>query len=154
MSADNNKVRKNYQACRINVLKFPTITCLAKLYLGNNCILNFHLGRYIVGYTVSFTATSELSRKTWFPNISRRYTSPNQNFEYRYPYSMHFCSFVSNFKLHSAAGHPTKCDIINDVKLFPNSISQDSQQYIAGYTITNFLCYPIRCRVTKASELE
>ena len=27
-------------------------------------------------------------------------------------------------------------------------------QYIAGYTVTNFLCYPIRRRVTKASALE
>ena len=35
--------------------------------LGDNCIQNFHLGRYIVGYTVgnfSFTATRERSRKT------------------------------------------------------------------------------------------
>ena len=30
------------------------------------------------------------------------------------PILMHFCSFVSN-----AARHPTKCDVINDVKLFP-----------------------------------
>ena len=25
---------------------------MLKLYLGDNCIQNFHLGRYIVGYTV------------------------------------------------------------------------------------------------------
>ena len=30
--------------------------------------------------------------------------------------------------------------------------STNIRQYIAGYTI--FLCYPIRCRVTKASALE
>ena len=28
------------------------------------------------------------------------------------------------------------------------------QQYIAGYTVANFLPYPIRCRVTKAGALE
>ena len=25
---------------------------LSYIYLGDNCILNFHLGRYIIGYTV------------------------------------------------------------------------------------------------------
>ena len=28
------------------------------------------------------------------------------------------------------------------------------QQYIVGYTVANFLRYPIRCRITKASALE
>ena len=28
------------------------------------------------------------------------------------------------------------------------------RQYIAEYTVANFLCYPIRCRVTYASALE
>ena len=39
------------------------------------------------------------------------------------PILMHFCSFVSNWSVTScikdkAARHPTKCDQINDVKLF------------------------------------
>ena len=33
------------------------------------------------------------------------------------PILMHFCCFVC--KPHNAARHPTKCDVINDVKLFP-----------------------------------
>ena len=40
------------------------------------------------------------------------------------PILIHFCIFVSN--LSKAARHPKKCDIINDVKLFP------------GYTVANF----------------
>ena len=34
------------------------------------------------------------------------------------PILMHFRSFVSNWSI-TAAPHPTKCDIINDIKLFP-----------------------------------
>ena len=34
------------------------------------------------------------------------------------PILMHFCSFVSNLSVASAC-HPTICDVINDVKLFP-----------------------------------
>ena len=33
---------------------------------------------------------------------------------------MHFCSFV--YKPHKAARHPTKCDVINYIKLFPSRI--------------------------------
>ena len=37
------------------------------------------------------------------------------------PILMHFCSFVPNWsvKPHKAAGQPARCDVINDVKLFP-----------------------------------
>ena len=52
------------------------------------------------------------------------------------PILMRFCKFVSNesvasrIKPHKGVHHPTKCDVINDVELFP--------QYIAGYTVANF----------------
>ena len=39
------------------------------------------------------------------------------------PILMHFCLKLEHFKLHKAAHHPMKCDIIYDIKLFP--ISQD-----------------------------
>ena len=55
--------------------------------LGDNCIQIFHLGRYIVIYTVgnfSFTAKLVRMRKTWFPNV---YPMINENFEYGYPHS-------------------------------------------------------------------
>ena len=52
----------------------------------------------------------------------RRYTSPNENFEYGYPHSNALLQFRLKFercKPHNTASHPTKYDIINDVKLFP-----------------------------------
>ena len=54
------------------------------------------------------------------------------------PILMHFCSVVSNW---SVSSRITKCDIINYVKLFT-------------YTVANLRCFPIKCRVTKASALE
>ena len=47
---------------------------------------------------------------------------PNKNFEYGYPHSNALLQFELNLercKPHKAARHPMKCDIINDVKLFP-----------------------------------
>ena len=81
--------------------------------LGDNCIQNFHLGRYIVGYTVG---------NRIFRTYIRRYTSPNEYVEYGYPHSnalMQFELKVKRCKPHKAARHPTKRDVINDVKLFP-----------------------------------
>ena len=46
------------------LLIFSTKT-IKSINLGDNCIQNFHLGRYIVGYMVrSFTAVCEQSHKT------------------------------------------------------------------------------------------
>ena len=68
---------------------FSTITCLALCviqYLGDNCIQNFHLGRYIVGYTVgNLVLRRRVSGAV--KRDFRRYTSPNENFEYGYPHS-------------------------------------------------------------------
>ena len=77
------------------------------MHLGDNCIQNFHFGRYILGYTIGNLV------------LRRR-----KNFEYGYPHSN--ALLQSHLKLerckpHKAKGvrHPTKCDIINDVKPFP-----------------------------------
>ena len=46
----------------------------------------------------------------------------NENFEYGYPHSNALLQFPlkwEHFKLHKATCHPTKCDVINDIKLFP-----------------------------------
>ena len=59
-------------------------------YLGDNCIQNFYLGQYIVGYMVgNFVLPRHVSRavKGNFRPYNRRYTSPNENFEYGYPNS-------------------------------------------------------------------
>ena len=56
--------------------------------LGDNCIQNFHLGRYIVGYTVgNLVLRRRGAVKRDFRTYIRRYTSPNENFEYGYPHS-------------------------------------------------------------------
>ena len=54
-----------------------------------------------------------------------QYTSPNEHFEYGYPHSN--ALLQSRLKLecckpNKATRHPTKCDVINDVKLFPTDI--------------------------------
>ena len=106
------------------------------VHLGDNHIQNFHLGRYIVGYTVGNLVLRRRASgavKRDFRTYLRRYVSPNENFEYGYPHSNALLQSelkLKRCKPHKAARHPTKCDVINDVKPFP--------QYIAGYTVANF----------------
>ena len=65
-------------------------------YSGDNCIQNFHLGRYIIGYTVR---NLDLLRRTSGAVkhdcrlYIRRYISPNENFEYGYLHSNAFMQF-------------------------------------------------------------
>ena len=70
----------------------PTLTA----ELGDNRIQNFHLGRYIVGYTVGNLVLrrriSGAVKRDFRPYI-RRYTSPNENFEYGYPHSNALLTF-------------------------------------------------------------
>ena len=94
-------------------------------HLGDNCIQNIHLGRYIVGYTVGNLVLRRRASgavKRDFRTFIRRYTSPNENFEYSYPHFnalLHFRIKMERCRPHKAAHHPTKCDVINDVKIFP-----------------------------------
>ena len=62
--------------------------CVA-LNLGDNCVQNFHLGRYIVRYGRKFSFTVKRDFRTYI----RRYTSPNENFEYGYPHSNALSTF-------------------------------------------------------------
>ena len=58
--------------------------------LGDNCIQFFHLGWYIVGYTVgNFVLRRRVSGavKHDFRPYIRRYTTPNEKYEYCYPHS-------------------------------------------------------------------
>ena len=51
-------------------------------HLGDNCIENFHLGKYIVGYTVGNLVLRRRASgavKRDFRTYIRRYTSPNEN---------------------------------------------------------------------------
>ena len=64
--------------------------------LGDNCIQTFHYGRYIVGYTVrNLVLRRRVSGavKCDFRTYIRRYTSPNENFEYGYPHSNALLTF-------------------------------------------------------------
>ena len=64
--------------------------------LGDNCIQNFHLGRYIVGYTVGNLVLRRRVRgavKNDFRMYIQQYTSPNENFEYGYPHSNALLTF-------------------------------------------------------------
>ena len=57
-----------------------------------------------------------------FQTYIRRYTSPNENYEYGYPHFNALLQFelkMERCKSHKAARDPTKCDVINDIKLFP-----------------------------------
>ena len=120
------------------VIKVATIASLRYYYLltilnqiswnrnlRDNCIQNFHLGRYIVRYTVRnlvllWRACGAVKRE--FLMYIRRYTSPNENFEYGYPHSNALLQFrlkLERCKPHKAACCPTKCDVINDIKLLP-----------------------------------
>ena len=115
-----------------NALSFPIFKCniLSNLQKGMRhnygiTIQNFHLGRYIIGYMVGNLVLRQRACgavKHDFETYIRRYTSPNENFEYGYHHSNAFLQFhlkLECCKRHNAARHPTKCDIINDVKLFP-----------------------------------
>ena len=100
-------------------------TYCACYYLGDNCIQNVHLGKYIVRYTVGnivLWRRASGSVKRDFRMYIQRYTCPNENFEYGYPHSNAFHQFplkLKHCKQHKATHHPTKGNIINDVKLFP-----------------------------------
>ena len=66
------------------------------IHLGDNCIQNFHLWRYIVGYTVGNLVlrrreSGVVTRD--FRTYIRRYTSPNENVEYGYPCSNTLLTF-------------------------------------------------------------
>ena len=65
-------------------------------HLGDNCIQNFYLGRYIVGYTVGNLVLRRCVNgavKRDFRTYIRRYTSRNENFEYGYPHSNALLTF-------------------------------------------------------------
>ena len=93
-------------------------------HLGDNCIQNLHLRRYSVGYTVGNLVLRRPASEAIicdFRTYIRRYTSPSENFKYGYPHSdalLQFCLKFESCKSHKAARHPTKCDVINEVKLF------------------------------------
>ena len=123
-------------------------------YLGDNCIQNFYLGRYIVGCMVRNLVLRRRASgaiKHDFRPYIRRYTSPNVNFEYGYPHSNAFLQFCLKFehcKSQKAAHHPMIFYVINEVKLFPTVYPRI---YCRKFlTLSNqMLCYKLKCiRIT------
>ena len=88
--------------------------CLS--HLGDNHIQNFHLGRYIVGYTggnLVLQGRESGDIKGDFRPYIQRYTSPNENFEYVYPNSNAFLQFLSQIGVLQATKSRT---ISNDMR--------------------------------------
>ena len=80
--------------CALLIFRERNLDILNKL--GDNCIQNFHLGRYIVGYTVGNLVLRRRGSgavKRDFRTYIRRYTSPNVKFEYGYPHSNALLTF-------------------------------------------------------------
>ena len=72
----------------LNTMLLEPLDNLQYEELGDNCIQNFHLGRYIVEYTVRNSVLRRrisVAVKRDFRTYIRRYTSQNENFEYGYP---------------------------------------------------------------------
>ena len=73
----------------------------------------------MVGNLVLRRRASGAVNRDFRPYI-RRYTSPNENFEYGYPHSNALLQFqlkLERWKPQKVPRRPTKCDVINDVKL-------------------------------------
>ena len=122
---------------------------MKELHLGDNCIQNFHLGTYIVGYMVgNLVLRRHVSGavKRDFRTYIRRYTSPNENFEYSYPHSNAQVTFL----LKNDCENVGCCDNVQRLFRSPAAYIHVSanekrsyvttsslQQYFAGYTVAN-----------------
>ena len=78
--------------------------------------------RQIYSRKSRFTGRASGAVKRDFQTHIQRYTSPNVFFEYVYSHFNALLQFepkLERCKPHKGAHHPTKCDVNNDVKLFP-----------------------------------
>ena len=101
------------------------------------CIQNFYLGRNIVRYTVRNLvlrrrATGAVKRD--FRTYIRRYTSPNENFEYGYPYSNAHLQFPLKLKRYK----PHKSATLLIVKIYRGKKQGISLYLFKNSTFLNF----------------
>ena len=78
-------------------------------------------------------AMCKQSHKIKFPTVYPTIYLPKCKFEYGYPHSYALLQFeltLERCKPHKATRHLTKCDVINDVKLF--------RTVYTGFTVANF----------------
>ena len=87
--------------------------CFSIFKLGDNCIQNFHLGRYIVGYMVGNLVLRR--RASGAVRVYPTIYLPKWNFEYGYPHSNALLQFelkLERCKPYKAARHSTIGDVI------------------------------------------
>ena len=122
-------------------LPVPGVHCFANK-LGDNCIQIFHLGRYIVRYTVgNFFLRRRVSGalKHYFRPYIPRYTSPNKKFEYGYPHSNALFNFYTSKTLYFVHNVSFVSDVNHyvDQSLATLLLTLGFRRYIAGYTVAN-----------------
>ena len=113
------------------------------IHLGDNCIQIFHLGRYILGYTVgNFVLRRRVSGavKHDFRPYIRRYISPNEKFEYGYPHSSVLFNFYTSKTLYFVHNVSFVSDVNHyvDQSLATLLLTSGFRRYIAGYTVANY----------------
>ena len=118
----------NFRVVSLNRIYFSFALGLNIINIRDICTQNSHLRRNTVGNLVLWRSVKGAVKRD-FQTYILRYTSHIENFEYRYPHSNAFFQFrlkLERCKPFIAARHPTKWDIIDDVKLFPTAyVSQD-----------------------------
>ena len=108
-----------------------------KIKLGDNCIKNSHLGRYIVVNLVLRRCVSGAVKRD-FRTYIRRYTSPNKKFEYGYP---HFNSLLTFF-------------LQKTVKMYYIAPTSSScQLHKTACKLHIFTCQPIKRRYVMSSSI-
>ena len=143
---------------------------LQQYHNGDNRIQNFHLGWYIVGYTVGNCVLRRRASgavKRDFRTYIGRCTSPMKSFEYGYPHS----NALLTFFLQKDSENVLCCAYVQRLPAALNRspaayihlstnekrryiMTSSLRQYIAGYTVANLWHYPISRRVALASALE
>ena len=107
---------------------------ICKHQLGDNCIQNFHLGRYIVGYIVgNFVLRQRVSgaiKHNFWP-YNRWYTSPNEHFEYGYPHSNALFNIYSSKAQH----FPPNWSFVSNIKQLRQPITSDVTYDVGAQTV-------------------
>ena len=108
------------------------------------------MGRFIVGYTVGnfvlLRLVSGAVEHDFRPYI-RRFTSPNENFEYGYPHSNVLVNFYTSKTLYFVKNVSFVSDInhcVDQSVLATLLLTSGLRRYIAGYTCRKFLTLSIR----------
>ena len=103
-------------------------------HIGDNCIQNVNLGRYIVGYMVgNFVLRRRVSGsvKRNFRPYNQWYTSPNEHFEYGYPHSNALFNIYSTKSQYFAPNW----SFVSNVKQLRQQITSDVTYDVGAQTV-------------------